>query len=354
MRRFEAFIGGAQERTSDSHEIGAERKGFRNVEARTNAAARDKRVGGRDRTRIDESLGRWYAPACKGTRDSRSPRFCNAVALDFAPRRSPGPSDVDGGNAGIKERAHRIGSNSPTDLLDDDWKTGAIAEMCDTLEQAAETRVAFGLQRFLQRIEMKGERIGVQHFDQAPALRDAITLIELHGTEIGQERDVGRQRTNVERFDRAGRLDQRATRSKAHCESVLLCDASESPVEPTRSARTARHARYEKRRSKSPAEKFGRRIDVGEIDLRQSAVRKLVDIETGAHALTADIALEIDPEMLRLSRRRRVLRLLFAQRNGQLLRRWLYRGVRRDDAKRQRLDAIGAARPRDRKRPPPH
>ena len=97
-----------------------------------------------------------------------------------------------------------------------------------------------------------------------------------------------------------------------------------------RCGRAARHARDEERRREPPAEEFEPmdrlRQDRSPAarDARSDRRRSRVD------ALRADVALDVDSEVLRLSRRRRVLRPLVAQRSGRLLRKLRDRRARHD------------------------
>ena len=136
-------------------------------------------------------------------------RPSDPMPLDFAPRRAAGSGDVDRGDPGIEESAHRVRADAPAHLFDDDGKIDGRTNASIFFEQPAKTRVAFGLQRLLQRVEVQHERVGAQQLDEPAAIVCAVTLVELHGAEIGEQQHLRRERADVERFERFRRLEQR-------------------------------------------------------------------------------------------------------------------------------------------------
>ena len=58
-----------------------------------------------------------------------------------------------------------------------------------------------------------------------PALRNAVSLVQLHGTEVGEEQDIRGNGAHIEAFERAGILEQHPPRPEAHREAEFLRDA---------------------------------------------------------------------------------------------------------------------------------
>ena len=208
--------------------------------------------------------------------------------------------------------------DAPAHLFDDDRKIGSGAKLGDPREQPAKARVAFRLQRLLQRIEMQCERVGFEHFDEAPALRNAVAFVQLHRTEICEKQNLRSIRPHVEAFERFGRFQQSATGAEAHCQAVVRGHPREAAIDSSCLGRSARHARDQKRRRESAPEKTRRYVDVGKIDLGQRTVGEGIRLKTRRDAFAVDVAFDVDTKMLRLSRRGRTLRPLVVQRTTRL------------------------------------
>ena len=141
-------------------------------------------------------------------------------------------------------------------------------------QQSAKARVAFRLKRLLQRIEMQHERVGFEHLDESPALREAVTLVELHRAEICEQQNLRSVRAHVEAFERLGRLEQHATGAQTHRQAVVRRDLRQAVIDRRRLGRSTRHARDQQRRRKPTPEEMDRRVHVGQIDFRQRAMRQ--------------------------------------------------------------------------------
>ena len=63
---------------------------------------------------------------------------------------------------------------------------------------------------------MQHERIGLDHIYRAPALGEAVTIVELHRAQIGKQEDVGSNIAHLIRALPLGVFDGRSLGSHAH------------------------------------------------------------------------------------------------------------------------------------------
>ena len=94
--------------------------------------------------------------------------ICSALAEEFHARPAcPARTcNVDVPYADIEKATHNISGESGADLLNDDRDGELADEQRDPGQYSAETRRPFGLQEFLQGIQVDGECIGADQFDQ--------------------------------------------------------------------------------------------------------------------------------------------------------------------------------------------
>ena len=121
------------------------------------------------------------------------------MAFHLAPRRASRAGDVDCINARLRQSDRVWLADSKADLFGDHRDTQRSAESLDPFQQPAELHVARRLQRLLERIQMNDQRIRAQHVDETSCVIDGQASVQLHGAEIGEQRDVRGQVTNVER-----------------------------------------------------------------------------------------------------------------------------------------------------------
>jgi len=109
------------------------------------------------------------------------------MVFDLAPRRAPRPRHVDRRHAGISELPGGLGRDTPPDLFGDHRHLELAADRLDALQQAAEPRVAFRLDGLLHGVQVQDQRIGLNQVDGAAAFIDPVPVIELDGTQVGEQ-----------------------------------------------------------------------------------------------------------------------------------------------------------------------
>jgi len=125
-------------------------------------------------------------------------RVGHTMALDLAPRRPACSGDVDRGNARIEEAHHQVVGDTPADLLDD--------HRCTEVAQSAAMRASSPLNAVLPdtwSASCRGFRCSTrasasQGAKQMTAFLGSDAEVELHRTEIGEQRHVGCERSDVE------------------------------------------------------------------------------------------------------------------------------------------------------------
>jgi hypothetical protein len=98
------------------------------------------------------------------------------------------------------------------------------------------------LDRFLQRIEVQGEGVGLDHVHRGLALGETIAVVQLDRTQVGDERNVGRQVAHAEGVSLGGVLQSLALRTHPECDARSLGRDGEVLVDPGRHLGAAGHA----------------------------------------------------------------------------------------------------------------
>lgn len=118
--------------------------------------------------------------------------------LDLGPTRSAGAGHVDRLHAGVDQPPGQVARDAPAHLLGDYWHRQGAGHRLDARQQACPARVALGLEGFLQWVQVEDQGVGVDHFDGATTCIHAETVIELHRSQVGVQRNVRRQVPDAE------------------------------------------------------------------------------------------------------------------------------------------------------------
>ncbi len=187
-------------------------------------------------------------------------------------------------------------------------------------EQSGEARVALGLQRLLQRIQVQHQRIRAEQIDESAAIVGAVTLFSCTAPRLASSTTSGASaRTSNVSSESSDSISARPE-PRPIASPYSLGDAGQASVDAARFGRSAGHARDEQRRRHRAPEELCRTIHVGEIDLRQRAMHEAICVEARGDALRADVALDVDAKVIRFARRRGAFSRLVVQRTERLLR----------------------------------
>ena len=140
---------------------------------------------------------------------------CRSTSLHEVP---PGTGNIDCSDFGFEELRCEIVGDAPADFLDDDRRTETGADRGDPRQQSREARVAGREQRLLQGVQMQHQRVCAQRVEEVSALVNANAEIQLHRTEIGEQRHVGRELAHIECGEHVGLLEEDTARAEAHGE----------------------------------------------------------------------------------------------------------------------------------------
>ena len=200
--------------------------------------------------------GRWGAPA-------RTLRMASAVgmpqsakaAATCAWRRSGGRGGIRPGSRRVppapatsmaatpalaRSRASCGEKPQPTSLGDDRHGQGA-ADSLDFTGEAGEVAIAFGLDGFLEGVEMQDEGVGRDHFDRAQAVGGPVAVVELDGADVGEEEDIGGDGADAQTVGEGRILEGGALGTEAHGDTMRLGGFGESEVQAAGEGRTAGH-----------------------------------------------------------------------------------------------------------------
>jgi hypothetical protein len=144
---------GSQQRPGESHRGRAEREALRRLDAVAHAAAGDHRAPGPGAHGRADRVARPHAPVGEGGGDRTRRRV--APALDERPVRAAGTGDVDRRHAGLDELRNVGGVEAEADLLGHHGqRCQPLDDARDRLAGAGEARLALGLHRLLDRVEV--------------------------------------------------------------------------------------------------------------------------------------------------------------------------------------------------------
>ncbi len=148
---------------------------------------------------------------------------------------------------------------------------------------------------------MQHQGIRSEPLDQAPAVVGGHPLVELDRPQVGEEQDVGRQRSDIEGVQHLGMLEQDPTRAQPHGQADLLGHPSQGSVDASGLAGAPRHRRDQERRPQPPVEQPHRGVDLVQVELRQGPVQEAVLVEAVADPFAVDIALQVDADVVGLA-----------------------------------------------------
>jgi hypothetical protein len=148
-------------------------------------------------------------------------------------------------------------------------------------QQAGKVRVAFRLERFLQRVEVQDERVRADHLDGLAAVLQIVTIVELHCAEIGKEQNSRGHVAHTKGVGQFGVLDSGALAAEAHRDAVRLRGLRQTAIDFARPFRPARHRRDQQRRTKGLAEQGCCRVHGGQVNLWRRLVNEAILFQPG-------------------------------------------------------------------------
>ena len=178
--------GGDEERPRQARRRRAEREALRDLDAVAQPARGDDRQppGGRARLH-DRDRGR-QPPVGERGRDGACARV--AAPLDERPVRAARAGHVDGRDAGVAQQRHVLAVEAEADLLDHHGsRREPLHHRRDAVEHAREARLALGLHRLLERVEVDAQPVGVEQLDEPLGPRRAVRAAHLRGAEVGEQ-----------------------------------------------------------------------------------------------------------------------------------------------------------------------
>ncbi len=218
--------------------------------------------------------------------------------LDLAPRRAAGASHVDSSHTGFDQPARNLAADAPTHLLDNHRAPQPGADLLDLAQQPAPVHVAFRLYGLLQRVQMQDQRIGVNHVDGATALVYGITIVELHGSQVGKQQEIGRHITHAKRGACFLAFDAGTLAADTHGQALLLGCLGQVAVNQPRLFGAASHRADQDGRIKLFTKYGDTGADFVQIQLRQSLVDKMVLFQPGREMGELDVFLQVDADVI--------------------------------------------------------
>ena len=218
--------------------------------------------------------------------------------LDLAPARAAGASHIDRPDAGLDQPPGRLGADPIADLLGDHRDADVRAHVLDAFEQPFEVRVAFRLHRLLKGVEVQDQGVGLDHLDRAPTLVYAVPVVQLHRAEVRQQRDVRRNSTDLVGVGQPLVANGRPLRTNAHCQAKRFGSLGQRQVDAGNIVGSAGHRTDQQGGAHRLAKERCRRIDFGQIKLRQRFVRHAVGGKARVHPFRCDVLAQDDANVV--------------------------------------------------------
>ena len=226
--RIIALHGRFQEGERHAPEVCPESNGLRDIDAGTQSARCDDRPA--CRPHLMKAHHRRYAP-----REERIPEIgefgaARPQAFDLRPRRAPVAADINGACSGAPDDPCGSGRYAGTRLLHDDGIGELPAEVSQRFDAPLCVVIALRLNRFLERIDVDGDRLCIDHLDSPFRPLDAV-VTELDDPQVRAEERVWRLLSHDgETSLQFGLLQCRSLRTDTHAEVVPLGSPCEPPV----------------------------------------------------------------------------------------------------------------------------
>ena len=186
--------------------------------------------------------------------------------------------------------------------------------MDDSRGKLREIRIAARLDRLLQGVEVQDERVraGRRHGLLAHVQREAV--VELDGPEIREQERGGGVLADLEAAPRRGLGEHHALGPDTHRHAGLLRRRGEVSVDRAHEVVVAAgHRRDQERERQFFSHELDRRIDLGQVQLRQGAMREPDVVEIELPPVRFRIALD-RPKVLQLPFVGRVLHTILNRR----------------------------------------
>ena len=179
---------------------------------------------------------------------------------------------------GTRERARRLDGEAAARLLDEHRDAGGIDDARDRVDDAAEVAIAVLLDQLLPGVQVDRERVRADR----PRERDDARRPHrerLHGADVAEQHDLGRDVAHLIRRREIGVLVHRALRADAERDARCLRGPREVTIDGRGLGRAARHARDHERRGEPLADELGGEIDLVERELGQRLVHEVHVLE---------------------------------------------------------------------------
>ena len=149
---------------------------------------------------------------------------------------------------------------------------------------------------------MDDQSVGPDHLHRPARLVDAIAGDELRPTDIGEDRDRGRQAPQLAVQSRAtSPLQRDALRADGKRDAECFCRLGEPAIDPPGPLRPSGHRGDQQRRPQRAPEKARRQVDLGKVDLRQRHMLEAQRIESRQRLPVRQRRRQHDVEMVALA-----------------------------------------------------
>ncbi len=205
------------------------------------------------------------------------------VRAEFFHLRPGGPSragHVDRGHAGRRQSASCLCANSPPHFFHDHRDCEPVANGFDLFQQSPKARVAFRLQRFLQRVEVEDQPVGFRQLDRPAAMVHGVTVIQLHRAKVGKQQDIRRNTAHAKGGGQRRGFEGGTHRPERHGNPGGLRGFGQRPVDRSGFLCAARHGGNQNWRSQPLPENLGLRINILQIDFRQRLVGEMEPLQS--------------------------------------------------------------------------
>ncbi|OPZ71553.1 MAG: hypothetical protein BWY83_01102 [bacterium ADurb.Bin478] len=213
--------------------------------------------------------------------------------FDAAPGGAAAAGHVEIAQAVAQRQTHILRTETGADLLEDDRLMQPAVESSDLFDQTAKVHIALRLHRFLQRIEMQIQRIGLQHFHGHPTLLQAESIVELNRAQVGKQQRAGGIAAQIKTGSRLRMGEHHPLRAHGHSHLGGLCSQRQIFIDQANErVISAGHGRDQQGRAQLFAHKTDRGVHLLQVDFRQATVRQQdlvkvvfapVDVAVGQH-----------------------------------------------------------------------
>ena len=139
-----------------------------------------------------DRFGSGNAPVNEGGCQPALALVLRTVHLNLCPGGAAGPGHINGRYACLGQQGSVNRRETPADLFRNYRYRQSFANCFDLFQQPGKAAISFGLDGFLQGVEVQDERIRLNHLDGPAAFIHPVAIVELDGAQVGEQQDAWR------------------------------------------------------------------------------------------------------------------------------------------------------------------